>query len=179
MSRDNLLRFTLIFASSFLIACGANRPLVSVYVENAKGDVELVYEGVQSLENLVKEIRYFPSKDTLSITPMKKGAVSGIVQTFYSNNIPKEETSFVKGVQEGVFRRYDFEGILIFEGQMVRGSKEGVWTTWYDEVQMEEQRSYVNNQLHGNWTYWYADGNVRRTETYQLGKLIDQKDYDQ
>lgn len=168
----------LFVAVAILTACSTNRKLLSILVERPNGDVEYVYEGEQSPEDLVKEIRYFPTGDTLSVTPMKQSRVEGVVRVFHPHNIIKEQTSFVAGKQDGKFRRFDPDGALVFEGQMKNGSKEGVWTTWYDEVQMEEQRMYLNNLLHGKWTYWYADGNLRRDETYELGKLIDENNYD-
>ena len=156
--------------------------MTSVLIADPNGDVELLYDGDASAENLVKEIRYYPSpdslRDTLSVTPMKQGMVEGVVRAFHPDNLVREETPFVAGRQEGVFRRYDSEGVLVFEGLMRSGSREGVWTTWYDAVQMEEQRAYLNDRLHGKWSFWYADGNLRRDETYESGILVEGKDYD-
>ncbi len=168
---------TLFLIAVGLTACSGSKNLVSVLVEDKAGNVELIYQGVQSPENLVKEIRYYSNGDTLSVTPMKKGAVDGVVAKFYPENLLKEETEFQAGVQSGSFKRYDKEGVLVFEGTLKNGVKEGVWTTWYDEVQMEEQRSYQNDQPNGKWTYWFIDGSVKREEVYKLGKLIEEKDF--
>lgn len=151
--------------------------LTSVLVEDPNGNVELTYQGSESTENLVKEVRFYPNGDTLSVTPMKKGAVNGNVLNYYPHNHLKELTTFVDGQQKGVFKRFDTEGVLVFEGQLVNGLKEGIWTTWYDDVQMQEQRNYLNDQPDGKWTYWFIDGTVRREEVYKLGKLVEEKDY--
>lgn len=156
---------------------GCSRKLVSVLVEDANGNVELVYAGKQSAENLVKEIRFYPSGDTLSVTPLKKGAVDGVVSAYHRNNLLKEQTTFKDGKANGLFRQYDKEGVLVFEGELMNGQKSGVWTTWYDEVQMQEQRSYTADQPDGKWIYWYIDGTIKREEVYQLGKLIEEKDF--
>jgi len=162
---------------TLLLGCAGSKNLTSILVENPNGNVELIYAGTQAPENLVKEIRYYANKDTMSITPMKKGMVQGVVSTYHSNNILKEQTTFQTGVQNGSFKRYDKEGVLVFEGKLLNGLKEGVWTTWYDEVQMEEQRSYSNDVADGKWTYWYIDGNLKREEVYESGKLIEEKNF--
>lgn len=151
--------------------------MVSVFVEDPNGNVELVYAGKELAENLVKEIRFYPNGDTLSVTPMKKGAVHGIVAFFYPENKPKEQTTFVNGVSQGVFKRFDKDGVLVLEGNLNKGEKHGVWTTWYDEVQQQEERTYLNGKPDGKWTYWYIDGELKREETYKLGKIIEEKDF--
>ncbi|MGB1317951.1 MAG: toxin-antitoxin system YwqK family antitoxin, partial [Flavobacteriales bacterium] len=126
-------------------ACSGSKQLSSVTQEHATGNVELVYAGSQVAENLVKEIIYAPNGDTLSVTPMKKGAVHGSLVRYYSGNIIKEVLSFQNGSQTGLYQRFDDQGVLVFEGKLEQGLKQGVWTTWYDEVQMEEQRSYSDD----------------------------------
>ena len=150
---------------------------MSILVEDPSGNVELIYAGTQSPENLVKEIRFYPNGDTLSVTPMKKSAVNGVVSFYYAENTPKEQTTFVDGKQNGQFKRFDKDGVLVLEGNLDNGQKNGVWTTWYDEVQKQEERIYLNNQADGKWTYWYIDGEVKREEVYKLGKLIEEKDF--
>ena len=162
---------------SFMAGCSSSNKLVSVLVEDKSGNVELVYAKTQSPENLVKEIRFYPNGDTLSVTPMLKGAVNGVVSNYHKDNRLKEQISFVNGKQNGVFRRFDAEGVLVFEGSLVDGKKTGVWTTWYDEVQMEEQRNYTDDVPDGKWTYWYIDGSPKREEVYEAGKLIAEKDF--
>lgn len=177
-SLNSIIR-TLSFSALLVLAISScNKSLMTVLVEDPNGNVELIYAGVQSPENLVKEIRYFPNGDTLMITPMKKGAVHGAVTSFHKDNLRKEEVTFEKGKQNGSYKRFDTDGILVFEGIMVDGMKHGTWTTWYDDVQIAEQRSYVNDQPNGKWTYWYIDGHVRREEVYDLGKLIDKTDFE-
>jgi antitoxin component YwqK of YwqJK toxin-antitoxin module len=160
-----------------LVACSGSKNLTSVLVENPNGNVELIYAGLQSPENLVKEIRFSANGDTLSVTPMLKGAVHGIVKHYFPNNVLKEQIPFQNGDQTGIFKRYDSNGVLVFEGKLENGLKEDVWTTWYDEVQMEEQRNYVKDVAEGKWTYWYIDGNLKREEFYKLGKLIEEKNF--
>lgn len=162
---------------AFSIGCASSKKLTTVLVEDKAGNVELIYSGSQSPEHLVKEIRYYPNSDTLSVTPMKKGAVHGVVSFYHPSNLLKEQTTFVDGVQNGLFRQYDENGVLVFEGKLVNGQKDGVWITWYDEVQMQEQRIYKNDVADGKWTYWYIDGNLKREEVYKLGKIIEEKDY--
>ena len=162
---------------AILSACSGTKNLTSVLVEDPNGNVELIYAGDQSPENLVKEIRYFANGDTLSVTPMKKGAVHGSVKNYFPNNILQDQTPFVNGIQEGIFNRFDEDGVLVFEGKLVNGLKEGTWTTWYDEVQVAEQRMYVKDVADGKWIYWYIDGNLKREEVYKLGKLIEEKNF--
>lgn len=151
--------------------------MMSVFVEDPKGNTELIYAGTQSPENLVKEIRFYPNGDTLSVTPMKKGAVNGVVTFNYLDNKPKEQTTFTNGKQNGLFKRFDKNGVLVLEGNLTNGQKNGVWTTWYDEVQKQEERNYANGQPEGKWTYWYIDGELKREEVYKTGKLIEEKDF--
>lgn len=181
-SADNRIKSMLnsrfaILLLTVLAACSGSKNLTSVLVEDPNGNVELIYAGSQSPENLVKEIRFFANGDTLSITPMRKGAVHGIVTHYFPKNVVKEQTPFQNGTQTGIFKRYDTNGVLVFEGKLENGLKEGVWTTWYDEVQMEEQRNYVKDVAEGKWTYWYIDGNLKREEVYKLGKLIEEKNF--
>lgn len=162
---------------ALLAGCASNKKLLTVLVENKAGNVELIYAKTQSPENLVKEVRYYPNGDTLSVTPMLKGAVHGVVTAYHKNNKLKEEVTFVQGKQNGLFRRFDADGVIVFEGTLVDGKKSGVWTTWYDDVQMEEQRSYADDMPNGKWTYWYIDGSVKREEVYEAGKLIAEQDF--
>ncbi len=167
----------IVIAACVMHFSACNRKLNSVLVENPDGNVELVYAGKELPENLVKEIRFYPDGDTLSVTPMKKGAVDGQVSFYFPNNRLREVATFRSGKQDGPFKRYDKEGVVVFEGQLKNGTKDGVWITWYDEVQMEEQRSYLDDMPDGKWTYWYIDGNLKREEVYKLGKLIEGKDF--
>lgn len=167
---------------SFLILCcisfvACSPKLQTVLLEDENGNTELIYAGNPSTENLVKEIKYFANGDTLSITPMLKGAVDGEVKKFNSDNQPSEIFTFKKGVQNGTYKRFDKEGFLIFEGELENGLKTGVWTTWYDDVQVQEQRSYSNDVANGKWTYYYIDGSVKREEVYKNGKLIEEKNF--
>lgn len=160
-----------------IISSSCNKQLTTVLVEDPRGNVELIYAGPQAPENLVKEIRYLANGDTLSITPMLKGAVNGVFTAFHEGNLKKEEVTFQKGIQDGGFRKYDKEGVLVFEGRMKNGLKNGIWITWHDETQMAEQRTYVDDQADGTWTYWFIDGNLKREEIYKLGKLIEEKNF--
>lgn len=157
----------------FFASC--NKELLHVLVENPNGNSQLVYQGAETPENLVKEIRFYPNGDTLSITPMRKRAVNGMVTNFYPANKTKDQTMFVNGVANGIFKKFDNQGVLVIQGTLKNGQKDGVWTTWYDEVQKQEERTYANNQPHGKWTYWYIDGEVKREEVYELGKIIEEK----
>lgn len=168
---------SVVVASISLMALSScSSKLISVLVEDTKGNVELVYQGKEAPANLVKEIRFYANGDTLSVTPMKGSAVHGTVVSYHPGNLLKEEVEFVNGKQDGVFRKYDANGVLVFEGSMKNGLKEGVWTAWYDEVQMAEQRTYAKDVLHGKSTYWYIDGELKREERYDSGKLIDAYD---
>lgn len=170
--------YSLVLVVSVLAAgCGSSKKLTSVLVETREGNTELIYAGSQIPENLVSEIVYYPNGDTLSITPMKKGSVHGVVTRYNKSNSLKEQITFADGKQDGMFRRFDEDGVLVFEGQLVGGKKTGTWTTWFDEVQKEEERSYSDDQPNGKWTYWYIDGSLKREETYKDGKLIDKKNY--
>jgi antitoxin component YwqK of YwqJK toxin-antitoxin module len=42
---------------------------------------------------------------------------------------------------------------------------------------MEEQRNYSKDVADGKWTYWYIDGNLKRMEVYNLGKLIEEENF--
>ncbi len=177
VQRALIVHVFLVFSVVLNSGCGSSKKLVSVLVEDKQGNTELIYEGSQSPDNLVKEIKYYPTGDTLSITPMKNGAIHGMVTRFGRENKLKEQITFIQGKQDGVFKRFDSEGVLVFEGQLLDGKKNGIWTTWYDEVQKEEERGYSKDQPNGKWTYWYIDGSLKREETYKDGKLIDEKNY--
>lgn len=171
-------RSLFILSVVLLSACGSGKKVVSVIVEDKSGNTELIYTKVQAPENLVKEIRYYANGDTLSITPMLKGAVHGTVSRYWKGNKLKERITFANGVQSGSFERFDNNGTLVFEGELENGLKTGIWTTWYDDVQMQEQRVYANDVPNGKWTYWYIDGSLKREEVYKDGKLIEEKNYD-
>jgi len=177
VQRASIIHVILILAVAINSGCGSSKKLISIVLEETHGNTELVYAGKQLPENLVQEIKFYPNGDTLSVTPMKSGAIHGLVSRFGENNVLKEQITFVQGKQQGIYKRFDAEGVLVFEGQLMDGRKTGVWTTWYDEVQKEEERGYSNGQPNGKWTYWYIDGSLKREETYKDGKLIDEKNY--
>jgi antitoxin component YwqK of YwqJK toxin-antitoxin module len=168
--------FGFLSIAAVLSSCSGGK-LITVLVEDKTGNTELVYKKSQGPENLVKEVKYYPNGDTLSITPMDKGAVHGIVSRFHEGNRLKEQISFKDGTQDGLFRRYDKEGVLVFEGELKNGLKTGVWTTWYDDFQKQEERIYVDDLASGKWTYWYIDGSLKREELYKNGKLLEEKDF--
>ena len=169
----NLVLLALV--SLFIASCSPK--LQSVLVEDKNGNTELIYAGTPSPENLVKEIVYYSNGDTLSITPMLKGAVNGSVKKFTEGNLLKEVVTFKKGEQSGIYQWYDNEGVLVFEGKLEKGLKTGVWTTWYDEVQVQETRTYTNDLAEGKWSYYYIDGTLKREEVYKNGKLIEEKNF--
>ena len=166
-----------VLAFAALIQGCAGGKTVSVLVEDKTGNTELIYRKSQSPDNLIAEIRYYPCGDTLSITPMLKGAVNGVVSFFHKNNVLKDQVTFVDGKQNGTFKKFDKGGVLVFEGKLKDGLKNGNWTTWYDEVQKQEERTYVNDIPTGKWIYWYIDGSVKREEVYKDGKLLEAKDF--
>lgn len=177
MKTDKQFKNLLLVAvvSVFLAACSPK--LQTILLEDKNGNTELVYAGTPSPDNLVKEIIYYPSGDTLSITPMLKGAVNGSVKKFNEGNLLKEVVTFKKGEQTGIYQRFDDEGILTFEGKLDKGLKTGVWTTWYDDVQIQETRTYANDLAEGKWSYYYIDGSLKREEIYKNGKLIEEKNF--
>lgn len=170
--KHSQLTVVLLILTALVQGCAGGK-MVSVLA----GDTELIYRKSQSPDNLVKEIRYYPNGDTLSVTPMLKGAVDGVVSTYHKGNLLKEQVSFENGTQNGPFKRYDKDGVLVFEGQLKNGLKSGIWTTWYDEVQKQEERLYKSDVPSGKWTYWYIDGSIKREEVYQDGKLLEEKDF--
>lgn len=149
---------------------------MSVLVEDPNGNVELTYQGKESTENLVKEVRFYPNGDTLSVTPMKNSVVHGVLSNYHAGNVIKDRTNFVQGKANGLYRQYDTNGQVVFEGMLKDGLKEGEWLTWYDESQLQEKRSYSNDLPDGKWSYWYIDGTLKREEVYEFGKLIEAKD---
>lgn len=178
MKLNSIFSVELLLASLLVLsACGSSKKLVSVLVEDQRGNTELVYTRSESPENLVREVRFYPSGDTLTVTPMQKGKVHGVVSRYLDGNILVEEVTFKEGMQDGIFRKYDKNGVLVFEGELMNGQKTGTWTTWYDEVQVEEKRSYLNDEPNGKWTYWYIDGSLKREEVYENGKLIESTNY--
>lgn len=175
---SHCIKFLLAFSICIGFAsCGASKKLVSVLVEDQNGNTELVYARSEAPENLVKEVRFFPNGDTLTVTPMLNGKVDGVVLRYLEGNILVEEVTFKEGVQDGRFKRYDKDGILVFEGELTNGQKTGIWTTWYDDVQAQEKRSYSNDEPDGKWTYWYIDGSLKREEVFENGKLIESTEY--
>ncbi|MFT6211294.1 MAG: antitoxin component YwqK of YwqJK toxin-antitoxin module [Bacteroidia bacterium] len=167
----------LITSAVLMLLYSCSNKMMTILVEDPMGNVELIYAGAQSPENLVTEVRYYPEGDTLSVSHMKKGAIEGVVTFYYPENKPKEQTTFVDGLSQGEFKRFDKSGVLVVEGKLKNGEKSGVWTTWYDDVQKQEERTYSADQPDGKWTYWYIDGELKREEIYKLGKLIEEKDF--
>lgn len=156
----------------FMSACSSSRNLVSVVPDDSDGTVELIYSGRVADDRLVKEIRYYPNGDTLSVTPMKKRKVHGVLKHYHPGNILEKTAVFGDGRQEGLFRQFDEKGVLLFEGTMKNGMKHGLWVTWYDETQREEERTYIEDRPHGTWRYWYIDGYLKREEEYENGELV-------
>jgi antitoxin component YwqK of YwqJK toxin-antitoxin module len=157
-------------------SCGSSKELVTVLVEDPKGNTELIYMGSAEPANMVREVRYDAEGDSLAVTSLAEGVLHGEVMSFHPNGKRKEVTTYKEGKQTGAFKVYDLEGTLVFEGELNDGKKQGLWSYWYDETQMKQQCQYVNDVLSGKCTYWYIDGTVKREETYQDGKLVASKD---
>ncbi len=158
-------------------SCASSTELVTVLLEDSKGNTELTYLGTTEPAKLVKEVRFSIAGDTSALTNLAEGALHGQVVTFHPNGKRKELITYSAGKQNGPYQAFDTEGAVVFEGALLEGKKNGPWSYWYDETQMKQQCNYANDLLSGKCTYWYIDGNLKREETYSDGKLIAEKDH--
>jgi len=177
VSRSLTLPLFLALATLMVSACGGSKELVTVVVEDPKGNTELVYTGSAEPTNMVREVRFNPMGDSLAVTPLQDGVLHGEVLTFHPNGKRKELITYSEGKQNGRFVAYDLEGVVAFEGTLQDGKKHGLWSYWYDETQMKQQCAYENDVLTGKCSYWYIDGNLKREETYSAGKLVASQDH--
>jgi len=164
-------------ASVLISSCGGSKDLVTVVLEDSKGNTELIYTGSAVPTNMVREVRFNPHGDSLSVTPLQEGVLHGDVITFHPNGKRKELVTYAEGKQNGRFIAYDLEGVIAFDGTLKDGKKHGLWSYWYDETQMKQQCPFENDILTGKCSFWYIDGNLKREETYSAGKLIASQDF--
>jgi len=97
---------------------------------------------------------------------------NGIFTDYYSNGIPKEETSYLGGVKNGEYKEFYNTGEW---KKIFKKGEDGYPDEWTEKLigqKVKREGFYNLGKLEGKVTYYKPDGSVEKTENYKNGVLV-------
>jgi antitoxin component YwqK of YwqJK toxin-antitoxin module len=90
------------------------------------------------------------------------------------------EKTFENGQLNGVYTHRNLQSKKItHETNYKNGLKHGKDKSWYNNGQLSEEGQYENDLKHGVWQEWYENGKLKTLRTYNYGKKVSKKCWDE
>jgi antitoxin component YwqK of YwqJK toxin-antitoxin module len=90
------------------------------------------------------------------------------------------EKTFENGELNGVYTRRNLQSEKIYhETNFKNGLKHGKQKSWHNNGQLSEEGQYENDLEHGIWQEWYENGKLKSLITYNYGKRVSRKCWDE
>jgi antitoxin component YwqK of YwqJK toxin-antitoxin module len=90
------------------------------------------------------------------------------------------EKTFENGQLNGVFTLRNIQSKNIrSETNYKNGLKHGKKKNWHNNGQLSEEGQYENDLEHGVWQEWYENGKLKTLRTYNYGKEVSKKCWDE
>ena len=90
------------------------------------------------------------------------------------------EKTFENGQLNGVYTRRNLQSEKIFyEINYKNGLKHGKDKSWHNNGQLSQEGQYENDLQHGVWQEWYENGKLKSLITYNYGKQVSKKCWDE
>ena len=97
---------------------------------------------------------------------------------FFGNMII--EKTFENGQLNGVYTRRKLQSKkIVYETNYKNGLKQGKEKSWHNNDQLREEGQYENDLEHGVWQEWYENGKLKSLRTYNYGKEVSKKCWDE
>jgi hypothetical protein len=81
---------------------------------------------------------------------------------------------FSHGSEVGIWNWWHPNGQTETRGDHVGGRRAGLWQSWYPTGAVRAEGHYRNGSKDGAWKYWTQEGEPEKTETYELGRLLNE-----
>ena len=90
------------------------------------------------------------------------------------------EQTFENGQLNGVYTRRNIQSKkIVLETNYKNGLKHGKDKSWHKNGQLSEEGQYENDLQHGVWQEWYENGKLKSLITYNYGKQVSKKCWDE
>jgi antitoxin component YwqK of YwqJK toxin-antitoxin module len=98
---------------------------------------------------------------------------------YWPNGNLRWERTYTDGKLDGVCKEYDENGTLREEIPFKNGKKDGIYRSYYSDGKLRNEASYKNGLKDGEETTHLRWENKKTVSTYQNGKAINTKRYDE
>ena len=88
----------------------------------------------------------------------------------------ENESNWLNGLKHGRYVAWSY-GKKSTEGTYAKGKKQGTWREWHGNGQLCSETHFLNDKQNGLFKYWDYDGELKNTESYKSGILIEQGKY--
>lgn len=97
---------------------------------------------------------------------------NGVFDAYFPNDIKRYEYTFKNGKKNGVFREYYNKGEWITKEE-VDNFGNAYPIQKLEGIQIRREGNYKDGELNGELKYYTESGKLEKTETYNMGKLLD------
>ena len=106
---------------------------------------------------------------------IRGGKLNGLSEGWYTDGQQQVAEVFVDGKSHGVRLKWHRNGQKAAEDSIVKGELNGPCKKWHDNGQMAEEMVMVDGLADGQARSWYQDGSQKAQVTLEMGKVIEQK----
>ena len=91
-----------------------------------------------------------------------------------------DEMTIENGQLNGVYTSRSLKSKkIVYETNYKNGLKHGKEKSWHNNDQLREEGQYENDLKHGVWQEWYENGKLKSLRTYNYGKEVSKKCWDE
>ena len=132
-------------------------------------------------QQLTEIVETYDNGNIKSITYHKKSR-NGIekvkYEEYYENGQKSSEKTYKNGQEDGKWTNWYENGQKWLERTYKDGKLDGLYTEWYENGQKEKEGTYKDGKEDGLKTYWNEYGQVVEETVFDLGNLMNRKEYD-
>jgi antitoxin component YwqK of YwqJK toxin-antitoxin module len=112
----------------------------------------------------------------------ENGVETGEWEEFYPGGQIKTKSKWISGVEVERESYYPkFKQLRSIKKWDTNGEEDGNWLYWFqkqsrgEKMQMGFSKSWKNGIKHGKWENWVPTGDLSSQQTWNMGRLIDEK----
>lgn len=109
---------------------------------------------------------------------IRRGKADGLSRGWFENGQIEVEEHFSEGFSQGLRTRWHANGQKRSETQIAHGKLEGRYTEWHDNGQKAIEMTLANGEPEGGAEAWYPNGTLKSRTTFQRGKMVERKFFD-
>ena len=119
-----------------------------------------------------KEVTFFASGDTISITNYINGKQEGLYRSFYPVRTKEYEIPYLQDKISGTARKYFDNGVNELEAEFKDDQRNGSFREYYKNKVLYNKESYLDGKLEGPVKYYYSNGALKIEAMAHAGKTI-------